>query len=1463
MAKGRSIGVEKNGNFFVATDGRIISHYDRNGGLLSTTSLDYTYGHTTCAVSVVHPGKVLVYGDNATLKSAAYVFKIQDVRVPNFTVSELPAWSAGDPATLLGTVAENDQIEIDREYGGPKGAVTYPSSGNWEGQLSGLTEGDNIVSITAKNSEGFINRIWTRVILDTLPPVAVIDSPIEGSIYATAPQLNYSVSDGEIQVFLNGRRLHKENGELVEGLVEGANALMVIATDRAGNTGSDEVRFFAHAEAVTEVPFELSWKTQAGSVSDDYVSDFVAAPQDESYLIGYSSGDLTGTGTAGGTDLVVSRFDSEGNQVAAWQFGSANDEKDGVATLDAEGNLYLGWVVQYPSVKGKSVNYRDLSLAKLDPNGAFLWKTDLGSKGDDFIEDIVVDASGHVIAVGSSYESIDRQAYGGNSDFFIVKYDNAGNKLWTVESGQTGSEDAYAVAVNGNGGIYIVGRVGGSLFGEPVIAGSCAFVAKYSADGIRLWSRLIKAEAAGYASDVKVDGDGNVRVLATVDGGFYLGTYDGDGNVMREVQFPVMPLRKMVLDSQGNAFVVGSFTGSFAGNIPLGGSDVAIMKVNGLGEKIWTRQVGSDNHDYVENVLLASDGSLLLGGYTYGALGNGSAGGGDFFVLRLEGPKGPEVSLEPVVSPTKTDYQLLSGAMEAGTTISIQVDTSAIPGSVVYPTPTSWQCEVTGLVEGENAITISATDAHGRSGSLATGILLDITAPDLAINPVVSPTIQANQMVSGAIETGATVTVLSGGPATIGPVLYPTATTWTCQVTGLVPGDNLIQAIAADSVGNVAMEQVTITYQPPPPLTLAVSPAVIAETEQADIRLTVTNLVPAGARVTVEQSLDLNQNGVVEAEEPLVRRFSVVDGVMASDPNVPGDGDGSSDGTISVVINGQFVNDRYHAAGEYLFTVQSAAGADIEGFSVVETVQPQVLSGVVRDLQALPVGGALVELLDAWGRSFGFAMTDAAGQYRFNIELPGDYLPVPMAAGYVYDHAAAARVTVTAGQQVVRDLVLDSGAHQVSGRVLDAASLAGLSGVLVRAENARYLATTMTAADGSYRFGLPDAVYSLSVQARPGDGVASLGALGASVPQLILNVSANRTDQDLLILPGTSLSCGTVATSVGAGVAGVPVQAVDTAGSEGLAEALSDVQGNYCVALAVDGAWRLGLNDRLAQGARLVGTLATPGSPDLTVFAVDAWVSGSVRNDSAQPVAGVLVAANHPAGAGAATKTNADGRYLLGLSTEPAGDWSLQADAEELGYEMVPPVTVAPRYGQTLVQDFTVIQPVEPLSLDVDAVQTPTEQSSQTLSGNRSINAAVLVSVDTAAEVGVVSYPTATTWTCPVTHLAEGVNLLTLSATNGAEVTLPQVVSIEYRPVQTANSIVITSAVYDARKKVLKVNATSGYGNAQLQVDGYGPMTFSKQFKGKYVWVFAESVASRPSEVTVSGPEGSLTTSVK
>jgi flagellar hook assembly protein FlgD len=82
----------------------------------------------------------------------------------------------------------------------------------------------------------------------------------------------------------------------------------------------------------------------------------------------------------------------------------------------------------------------------------------------------------------------------------------------------------------------------------------------------------------------------------------------------------------------------------------------------------------------------------------------------------------PAFGIDPVVTPTHSGSQTITGTRESGTVISVSVNTSATIGTVIYPTLTTWSCDLSSLTPGVNNVTVTARDAAGNSPSITTSI---------------------------------------------------------------------------------------------------------------------------------------------------------------------------------------------------------------------------------------------------------------------------------------------------------------------------------------------------------------------------------------------------------------------------------------------------------------------------------------------------------------------------------------------------------------------------------------------------------------------------------------------------------------------------------------------------------------------------------------------------------------------
>jgi hypothetical protein len=134
------------------------------------------------------------------------------------------------------------------------------------------------------------------------------------------------------------------------------------------------------------------------------------------------------------------------------------------------------------------------------------------------------------------------QAIRGAQDVALLKYDTAGNLVFSRTLGASASATGLALAVNVDGKVAIAGSVSGGLSGavegavNSGVAGAFAgqadsFVTVFNADGEELWTQRRGARLADEASQIAFGPDGSVyvagRAKSALPGASALGDWDG------------------------------------------------------------------------------------------------------------------------------------------------------------------------------------------------------------------------------------------------------------------------------------------------------------------------------------------------------------------------------------------------------------------------------------------------------------------------------------------------------------------------------------------------------------------------------------------------------------------------------------------------------------------------------------------------------------------------------------------------------------------------------------------------------------------------------------------------------------------------------------------------------------------------------------------------------------------------
>ena len=305
-----------------------------------------------------------------------------------------------------------------------------------------------------------------------------------------------------------------------------------------------------------------------------------------------------------------------------------------------------------------------------------LWSARFGGTSNDVARAVAVDASGNIFITGIFNGTADFGGGGFNSaggtDIFVVKYDPAGNHVWSKRFGDTGADAGRGIAVDGSGNVVVTGYFTGTVnFGGSnlvTIGLDDVFIARFDTNGNHLWSRQIGSTGTDNGLAVTTDLSDNMIVT-----GFFSSTAEfgqatasspltsaGITDAFVAAYSPAglhLWSRRLggTNEDEGLAIcvvsgsrivVTGDFWGTGVFGDPLnpltsaGLNDIFVTQYDLSGNYQWSARYGGIGNDYGYAVASVPGGGFVLaGGFSFATnFGGGtfsSAGGRDIFFARF------------------------------------------------------------------------------------------------------------------------------------------------------------------------------------------------------------------------------------------------------------------------------------------------------------------------------------------------------------------------------------------------------------------------------------------------------------------------------------------------------------------------------------------------------------------------------------------------------------------------------------------------------------------------------------------------------------------------------------------------------------------------------------------------------------------------------------------------------------
>jgi hypothetical protein len=357
-------------------------------------------------------------------------------------------------------------------------------------------------------------------------------------------------------------------------------------------------------------------------------------------------------------------------QIPDWQWarsssGIGEDRGHSVA-VDGSGNVYVtGQFSNSSIIFGTNILHHsgveDIYIVKYDPSGNVIWAKSSGGTAIDLGYGVTCDVLGNVYLTGSFASPFivfgnDTLHNAGGTDMFLVKFDSAGNVLWSQSTGGSGDDFGYNIKTDDSGNLYVIGNFYSlSLtFGSTTLYANFTrkiFIVKYDQNGNVLWANGSGLGSVDFGKCVAIDDIGNVYIAGeyydydvsfgtdTFDNtgvdDIFIAKYNSSGNYMWATVaggFNEDKVTGLVVDAAGNCFISGNFRSPFIAfgstvlnNADFGAWDIFVIKVDNSGN-IVSAQSATNNldEDATTGIGFDDNNNLCVAGWYNGAITIGS-----------------------------------------------------------------------------------------------------------------------------------------------------------------------------------------------------------------------------------------------------------------------------------------------------------------------------------------------------------------------------------------------------------------------------------------------------------------------------------------------------------------------------------------------------------------------------------------------------------------------------------------------------------------------------------------------------------------------------------------------------------------------------------------------------------------------------------------------------------------------
>jgi hypothetical protein len=280
----------------------------------------------------------------------------------------------------------------------------------------------------------------------------------------------------------------------------------------------------------------------------------------------------------------------------------------------------------------------DIWVLKLNDTGAIQWQKALGGSKEDNANSIQQTRDGGYIIVGTTNSTdgdVTNKIEENGIDFWVIKLDGNGNLQWQKVFGGDSYDTANSVQQTKDGG-YIVAGYSRSNFNnkkkEYLLDGfnDDNWILKLDPNGNLQWQKLFGGEGLDHAQSIQQTNDNGFILVGSSNKSILTSLSDFNFSIIKlnetgEVQWEKSlggtndEYAYSVQQTKDGGYIVAGTTKSIDGdvtNVPGGGTDIWVVKLNNIGTVVWQKVFGETALDFVYEIKQTSDEGYILVGNT-------------------------------------------------------------------------------------------------------------------------------------------------------------------------------------------------------------------------------------------------------------------------------------------------------------------------------------------------------------------------------------------------------------------------------------------------------------------------------------------------------------------------------------------------------------------------------------------------------------------------------------------------------------------------------------------------------------------------------------------------------------------------------------------------------------------------------------------------------------------------------